>query len=53
MWMERRMSLFFRIDIGEVAHGFSFSELPTCNSNTVEVYKNDLKARIYIKAFMS
>lgn len=42
----------FSIDITKVSHGCTFPELHMSNPNTIDVYKDESKARIYIKTFM-
>lgn len=37
--------------IREISCGFSFSKLPMSNRKTIDVYKDELKTHIYIKAF--
>lgn len=41
----------FRIDIKEVTRGLGFSELPIPELEIVDNYMDELKARVYIKAF--
>lgn len=40
-----------RIDIREVIFGFSFPELHMPNPKTVDIYMDELKARVYIMTF--
>lgn len=40
-----------RIDIREVIFGFSFPELLMPNPKTVDIYMDELKARVYVMTF--
>lgn len=41
----------FRINITEVGCDFALLELPRPNTKIVEVYRDELKVRFYIKVF--
>lgn len=41
----------FRLDMREVSYGFVLLEIPIVNPKTVGGYWEELRARVYIKAF--